>query len=183
MTQGHKASYANQLLMGWALACVAVLMQIPSARAGDDAACQRFVGTYLITIPDDAGGIDSRSLMVFSADGGFRFVDSNQGGVTGVYNPFTAAAGRWKCDPYVAWPHTASAVGLDFSLPGSVGGEQQIARLDFFGMTVDLHPGQIEGTGTLRFFPLDGDPVNSPANDAEPFSFEGVRLSAQPQIP
>jgi hypothetical protein len=145
--------------------------------------CRHFIGTYLVTNPDDSGGIDSRSLLIFSADGAFQFIDSNQGGVESEYNPFTTAAGRWTCDRGDRWSRTASAVALDFTLPGTVAEDQMIARLDFFDMSVDWHTGAIAGMATLRFFPLDGDPLNPPPSTEEPFAFDGERVSGQAQIP
>lgn len=137
--------------------------------------CKEFVGTYLVDNLNDDGSVDSRSLIVLAADGTFLFVDSNQAGVEGSFNPFTDAAGRWSCRAEES-SRVAEAVVLDFTLPGSEGDEQSVARLDYYGVTVDRHGG-IAGQATLRFFALDADPLNAPANTAPPFRFEGQRIT------
>jgi hypothetical protein len=53
-------------------------------------------------------------------------------------------------------------VALDFTLPGSVTTEQNIARLDLFDIVVDQQTGHIEGTASLRLFDLDAGPSNPP---------------------
>ncbi len=137
--------------------------------------CDSFVGTYLVDNLDDDGSVDSRSLIVLAADGTFLLVDSNQAGVDGSFNPFTDAAGSWSCRRH-GLRSVAEAVVLDFTLPGSEGDEQSIARLDYFDLTVDRQ-GSIEGEATLRFFPLDTDPLHAPPNTATPYSFQGQRIT------
>lgn len=137
--------------------------------------CEGFVGTYLVDDLDDDGTVDSRSLIVLAADGTFLLVDSNQAGVEGSFNPFTDAAGSWSCRRH-GLRSVAEAVVLDFTLPGSEGDDQSIARLDYFDMTVDRQ-GSIEGQATLRFFPLDADPLHPPPNTATPYRFQGQRIT------
>jgi hypothetical protein len=174
----------RQAVARLALAALPALGCASGARAGIGLFARgQFIGTYLITIPDDSGGIESRSLLVFFADGAFELIDSNQGGIVDELNPFTDAAGRWTCGRTSGWRRTASAVALDFTQPGTVAQDQMIARLDFYGMTVNYHAGHIEGMATLRFFPLDGDPLHPPPNTEEPFTFEGERVSGNAQVP
>ena len=142
--------------------------------------CQEFVGTYLITNFEEDGTIDSRSLITFWADGNFSFIDSNQGGVPGEFNPFTEAAGSWTCRREGFKENVATMVTLDFTLPGTEGSVQQIARLDFFDVTVNRLTGKIRGSALLRFFPFDSNPLSPPETIEDPFSFEGQRVTARP---
>ncbi len=156
---------------------LALLVMAPGPARAESRACRAFVGTYLVTVLGDTGGVNSRSLIVFSADGTFGFINSNQGGIESAFDPFTDAAGSWSCRGKGS-KRQAYAVALDFTLPGTLGSEQAIARLDFYDVTVDRWSGTLKGSATLRFFPLDGEPLTPPANTAEPFSFEGRRVSA-----
>ena len=156
-----------------------VLLALGSANAWAETSlrgCTEFVGTYLVDNLDDDGSVDSRSLIVLAADGTFLFVDSNQAGVEGSFNPFTDAAGRWSCRLEDSGK-VAEAVVLDFTLPGSEGDAQFVARLDYDDVTVDSDTGAIAGQATLRFFPLDADPLDAPANTAPPVTFQGQRIT------
>ncbi len=165
---------------------LALMLMTPSvSKAVADAdsrvrTCREFVGTYLITNFEDDGSIDSRSLITFWKDGNFTFIDSNQGGVEGVFNPFTEAAGSWTCSRNEKRERVATAVTLDFTLPGTVEGDQQIARLDFFDVTVNRTTGTIKGSAKLRFFPFDSNPLGPPGIIEDPFHFEGERVQAKP---
>ena len=143
--------------------------------------CREFVGTYLITNFEEDRSIDSRSLITFWKDGNFSFIDSNQGGVSGVFNPFTEAAGSWTCSRNENRERVATMVTLDFTLPGTVDGPQEIARLDFFDVTVDRDTGNIKGSAKLRFFPFDSNPLGPPGVIEDPFFFEGERVKAVPR--
>ncbi len=173
-------------LFGVALFAAALLLCLALANLSlaktrvDQSACGDVVGTYLIEIFDDPQNrvVDARSLMSYFADGNFLFVDSNQAGVPDVFNPFTDAAGNWTCVLRLGAPKSVVALALDFVLPGTLGPEQSIARLDFYDVTVDSTAGTIAGAGTLRFFPFDGDPLNPGPNTATPFFFDGRRVSA-----
>ncbi|UCE64002.1 MAG: hypothetical protein JSU59_02310 [Nitrospirota bacterium] len=140
--------------------------------------CREFVGTYLITNFEEDRSIDSRSLITFWKDGNFTFIDSNQGGVSGVFNPFTEAAGSWTCSRYDKREKVATMVTLDFTLPGTVDAKQQIARLDFFDVTVNRTTGKITGSAKLRFFPFESNPLGPPGVIEDPFFFEGERVKA-----
>jgi hypothetical protein len=142
--------------------------------------CPEFVGTYLTTNFEDDGSIGSRSLITFWDDGNFTFIDSAQGGVSGVFNPFTEAAGSWTCSRKGIKQNVATMVTLDFTLPGTVDADQQIARLDFFHVMVNRITGKIQGSAKLRFFPFDSNPLNPPGIIEAPFFFEGERVKARP---
>ena len=147
---------------------------------GKVAKCREFVGTYLITLFEDDGTMNSRSLISLRADGNFSFIDSNQGGVPGEFNPFTEAAGSWTCKRNGKKGKVATMTGLDFTLPGTEGPNQQIARLDFFHVTVNRKTGHIQGSGKLRFFPFDSNPLDPPSDLEDSFLFEGERVTARP---
>ena len=83
--------------------------------------------------------------------------DSAEGGVPGVFNPFTTAQGTWECESRSS-PIQADATALFFSLPGSVSGGQTIGRIDY-EITSHAVSKSISGTIDLRFFPLTGNPL------------------------
>ena len=170
--QGRLLSIAVLLLL------LNVIMYSMAWADGRVRTCREFVGTYLITNFEDDGSIDSRSLMTFWKDGNFTFIDSNQGGVSGVFNPFTEAAGSWTCARNEKREKNATAVTLDFTLPGTVDADQQIARLDFFDVTVNRATGKIKGSAKLRFFPFDSNPLGPSGIIEDPFHFEGERVKA-----
>ena len=164
-----------------ALMLIAVSFSMAWADSGSRVrTCRDFVGTYLITNFEEDGSIDSRSLITFWKDGNFTFIDSNQGGVTGVFNPFTEAAGSWTCSRNEKREKVATALTLDFTLPGTVDQDQQIARLDFFDVTVNRTTGKIQGYAKLRFFPFDSTPLGPPGLLEDSFHFEGERVKAEP---
>lgn len=128
-------------------------------------------GSYLITITDSSGNFASRAVLNLSRDGNAFMIDSNEGGVNGVTNPFTSALGSWSCK---SGRHVSAAVTvLDFSLPGPVQNGQGIARLDY-QMSPGASSGTVSGTIDLRFFALDGDPLTPPLPPPLEFTFSGV---------
>jgi len=148
---------------------------------GKSSMCGEFVGTYLITNFEEDGFIDSRSLITFWGDGNFGFIDSNQGGVPAEFSPFTDAAGSWSCSLKGRKRKVATMVILDFTLPPRTeGSEQQIARIDFFDVTVDRKTGKIKGSAKLRFFPFESNPLDPIDIIENSFVFEGKRVTARP---
>lgn len=141
---------------------------------GDHASgsCRKaLTGSYLITITDSSGNFVSRAVVNLSRDGNARVIDSNEGGISGVSNPFTSELGSWSCK---SGRHVSAAVTvLDFSLPGPVQSVQSIARLDY-QISPGKSSGTISGTVDLRFFPLDGDPLTPPLSPPAEFRFNGV---------
>lgn len=110
-------------------------------------------GTYLSTIVDDQGRTLSRSILTFHQDGTMQSIDSNQAGIPGAFNPFTENAGRWASTGH----GEMRASAISFTLPGSEGAEQQLARNDFRAR-IDPKSGMLEGTVKLMFYPLTADP-------------------------
>jgi hypothetical protein len=56
-------------------------------------ACDGLVGTYVTTFTDREGVFSSRGLMTFTASGVLLVNDSAQGGVPGIWDPFSATQG------------------------------------------------------------------------------------------
>jgi hypothetical protein len=148
----------------------AVLSLAPSAHSQSQGRMARIVGTYLSTIVNDQNEMLSRAILTFHQDGTIQSIDSNQAGVAGVFNPFTENAGVWE--PTNHGGIRASAIS--FTLPGSEGDEQQLARNDFRAR-IDPRTGMLEGTVELTFYPLTADP-NGDVGD----SLGVFRWTAQP---
>jgi hypothetical protein len=144
------------------------------------ASCRDFVaGTYLTTISDSTGNFASRSLITLTTDGNILVADSNQGGVSGVYNPFSAAHGSWKCQKN----GDIAATALNFNLSGplplasnplSIAGE--IYHISFNQSTHTL-----QGTIQLRFFDLNATVQEATGSSgvAQTFTFTGQRITAK----
>ena len=142
-----------------------------------DNACGALPGTYLVTVSNSDGSFASRQVVTLTEDGNVIISDSGQGGETGVFNPFTTGQGTWECQSHYP-PIQADAITLDFSLPGSVSGPQQIGRADY-QITFSLASKTISGTLDLRFFPLTGNPLVSPLPaPASTYTFTGVRVTS-----
>jgi hypothetical protein len=72
--------------------------------------CRSFVtGTYLTTIVDANGQFASRGVITLTADGNLFVIDSNQGGVEKVFNPFGDTQGAYTCTSN----QEISAVGIN----------------------------------------------------------------------
>lgn len=138
--------------------------------------CQPVVGAYLVTVTDSTGNFASRQVLTLSEDGNAFVVNSNQGGLTGAFNPFTSEQGSWNCERSPLRSPVATATVLDFSLPGSVAGAQTIARGDYQISFAPL-PQTISGSIALRFFPLTGNPLAKPLPPpASTFTFTGFLI-------
>ncbi len=123
----------NTLLFSSVLACT--LLATPNVVRGDDfsvpetiantARCRLNVtGAYLTKIFNSDGTIGSRGVITLTADGNFFVIDSNQGGVTNVFNPFSSGQGAWKCDGKTG----VSARSITFAYPGSAGSTGSMAE-------------------------------------------------------
>jgi len=143
--------------------------QVTNARPLTD--CDHFTGTYLTTLTDADGNFASRSILTLSVDGTLLSSNSSQGGLKGVFNPFTTAQGTWQCTGSQAFAATV----LDFTLEGSAGPDLGIGRLDYKAM-VDRETQAVEGTVELRFFPLKGNPLSDKTTLSGTFSFVGQRI-------
>ena len=137
------------------------------------AICNKFVtGTYLTTIKNADGTFASRGLITLTKDGNFIVGDSSQGGISGVFNPFTTGQGTWACTK----KKEITARSLDFSLSNQ--GGTGIARTDYRA-TFDPKTQTVQGTISLHLFDLQGDPLNSDGQDGGTTSFTGQFVSAQ----
>jgi hypothetical protein len=143
------SAYRRRLL---ALAVAILSLAVPaySQSRGRPA---RIVGTYLSTIVNDQDEMLSRAILTFHQDGTIQSTDSNQAGVPGVFNPFTENAGLWELTSRGG----IRASAISFTLPGSEGDEQRLARNDFRAR-IDPITGTLEGTVELTFYPLTADP-------------------------
>jgi hypothetical protein len=141
-------------------------------------ACAKLSGTYLTSVFTPAGDFSLRGLLTFTPTGAMFVVESAEGGLEGIVNPYSDAQGAWKCVARQGDTIKAQATVLDFTFPGSLGSQQFIARVDY-DISLDAPSGTIGGTLELRLFPLQGDPLNTPAPPFAEFEFEGERVRAQ----
>src|SRR5215510_12300818 len=142
------------------LACLgAVALHAPLAAA--DALSLLRGATYLITITDAQGAFASRAVMTLHGDRTLSAIDSGQGGPTFF---FTSQLGAWKPDG------KDGAVGrtLDFDFPPA----PDVARLDYI-FTFSADSTHVNGTITLRSFPLQGDPLDGGGTVVGEFTFTG----------
>ena len=110
--------------------------QVTKAKIEVDACKRLVVGTYLTTFTDEISDFKgrrsasskfiSRGLLTLFYDGTVSNIDSSQGGIEGVFNPFTNAQGSWRC----TGNQTFIATYLNFNLAGSEGPDLGIARID-----------------------------------------------------
>lgn len=134
--------------------------------------CGKLVtGTYLITISQN-GNFASRSLITLDGARNFFVVDSNQGGVPGVFNAFSDSQGAWKC----SGNQEITSRTLNFGYPGDEG-PASLARIDY-RVTFNPENRKVEGTITLRFFDLNANPLKDNAPVAGRFTFTGQRVTA-----
>jgi hypothetical protein len=168
------------------LAITAAMSPI-EAMAGDPAleTCRALAGTYVTVVTDVEGVFSSRGLLTFTADGVFLMSDSAQAGIPGVYDPFESAQGAWRCLGMEGNSLSATAVGLNFVLPGD-GRAAVFGRVDY-DIDLDLEKGVLTARAALSFTP-DGDlesanPIAKPGPVFERFDVEGTRVAAAEQIP
>lgn len=139
----------------------------------EQAVCRKFVsGTYLTTIKDVNGNFASRGLITLTKDGNFIVDDSSQGGVAGVFNPFTTAQGTWTC----TGKNEITARALDFSLSNQ--GGTGIGRIDYRA-TFDPKTKTVQGTIVLRLFELQANPLLDDGQDGGTSSFTGQFVTAK----
>ncbi|MEH2347223.1 MAG: hypothetical protein V7K55_04335 [Nostoc sp.] len=130
-------------------------------------------GSYLTTIFNQDGSTSSRGVITLTADGNFFVVDSSQGGVTNVFNPFSSGQGAWKCDGKTG----VSARSITFAFPGSTGATGSIARSDYQA-SFNPQTQTVEGTITLRFFGLNANPLLNNVPAVGTFKFSGQQIKA-----
>ncbi|MEH2074559.1 MAG: hypothetical protein V7K57_09225 [Nostoc sp.] len=129
-------------------------------------------GSYLTTIFNQDNSIGSRGVITLTADGNFFVIDSNQGGVTNVFNPFTNGQGAWKCDGKTQ----VSARSITFTFPGSAGAGG-IGRADYQA-SFNPQTQTVQGTITLRLFNLNANPLSNNVSPVGTFNFSGQRIKA-----
>jgi hypothetical protein len=144
----------------------------------DRAACGGFVGSYVTTFTDQEGVFSSRGVMTFTSDGVLLVSDSAQGGIPGVWDPFSSAQGTWKCLSEEGGKLSIRAVGLNFVLPAD-GRTPRFGRVDYEA-SLDTGTGTLSGSATLRLTSendLEGaDPVTEPGAEVDAFNFDGERV-------
>ncbi|MEH1813462.1 MAG: hypothetical protein V7K26_00845 [Nostoc sp.] len=130
-------------------------------------------GSYLTTIFNSNGTIGSRGVITFTTDGNFFVIDSNQGGVTNVFNPFSSGQGAWKCNGTTG----VSARSITFAYPGSAGSTGSIAQSDYQA-SFNPQTQTVQGTITLRFFNLNANPLLDNVPPVGTFNFSGQQIKA-----
>ena len=160
--------------------CLAGMSPVTTAGEADPAACRALAGTYVTAITDREGVFASRGLLTFVADGVFLDTDSAQGGVPGVFDPFTTVQGAWRCAGALDGRIEVVATGLNFVVPGNER-PHAFGRTDY-RLTLDTASGTLSGTVELRFTPdadLEAaDPVGKPGPLFDTFHVDGQRLAA-----
>ncbi len=140
--------------------------------------CKDVAGTYLTTVTDIEDVFMSRGLITFTSDGNFLVNDSGQGGLPGVFEPFSSGQGTWKCVEKLSDGLKVEAVALTFTMP-SANRRPAIGRVDY---TASVNPASNKITGKIALkFSSEGDlemsdPVNAPGAVFEEFSFDGERV-------
>jgi len=137
------------------------------------AICRKFVaGTYLTTIKDANGKFASRALITLTEEGNLITSDSNQGGVSGQFDPFTTSQGTWVCNGNRAI--TGRALNFNLSNKGGSG----IARNDFKASFNPITQ-TVEGTIELRLFDLKSNPLQGNGQNGGSFFFTGQLVTAR----
>ncbi|MBD2441497.1 hypothetical protein [Nostoc sp. FACHB-110] len=130
-------------------------------------------GSYLTTIFNPDGSTGSRGVITLDSDGNFFVIDSNQGGVTNVFNPFSNGQGSWKCNSKTR----VIARSITFAFPGSAGANGSIGRADYQA-SFNPQTQTVQGTITLRFFNLNANPLLNNVSPVGTFNFSGQRITA-----
>ena len=138
--------------------------------------CKEAVGSFVSSITDIEGVYQSRGLVTFSGDGTFAINDSGQGGVEGVYEPFSSSQGVWGCKKTGGKTISLTAVGINFTLP-KTSGRNGIGRVDYTA-TYDVDTNSMTGTIDLRFSGAD-DLESANPNEIDGPAFEQFQFTAQ----
>ncbi|MEH2128214.1 hypothetical protein [Nostoc sp.] len=175
----NKIWFGNSLLFSSVLA--STLLASPNVARSNDftvaetpattASCRlNATGSYLTTIFNADNSISSRGVITLDGDGNFFVTDSNQGGVTNVFNPFTSGQGAWKCDGKTG----VSARSITFAFPGSAGAGS-IGRADYQA-SFNPQTQTVQGTITLRLFNLNANPLLDNVSPVGTFNFSGQQI-------
>ena len=147
----------------------------PINTTSDQAGCGKLVtGTYVTTISTSNGEFASRSIITLTPGGNILVADSNQGGVPGVFNPFTETQGAWKCTKN----GEITAKVFNFSLTGPEGTAVGLARQNY-SVTFDRQTQTVQGTIKLRFLDLNANSLDADGSDGGTFTFTGQRITAE----
>lgn len=138
-------------------------------------ACGKLAGTYLTSVFNSAGVFQLRGLLTFTPAGAMFVIESAEGGLPGIVNPYSDAQGAWRCVARDGAGIEARATVLNFTYPGPLGPQQFVARVDY-DITMGPASRTIEGSLELRLFPLQGDPLHTPSPPIGEFTFEGERV-------
>lgn len=154
----------------------------PSWVAASESSCESVVGTYLTTITDREGVFSSRGLMTFAPAGVLIMSDSAQGGVPGVWDPFSSSQGAWRCMSSDDGKLQVGAVGLNFVLPAD-GRPPSVGRVDYQA-NLDTGSDELSGKATLHLSnatDLEGaNPMSKPGKVVDEFQFDGIRVTVEP---
>lgn len=149
-------------------------------KAAEPVSCEGITGTYVTTITDREGVFASRGVITFAAGGIILVSDSAQGGVPGVWEPFSNGQGEWQCLGAEGDSKNLSAVALNFVLPKD-GSSPSFGRVDY-KITIDPKKGTMEGSAALMLKPGGDieaeDPLNEPGKVIDEFHLDGVKLTA-----
>jgi hypothetical protein len=141
------------------------------ARAASRGCRSLVTGSYLTTIVDANGELASRGVITLTADGNIFVIDSNQGGVAGVFNPFGDTQGAYTC----ASNQEIRAVGINFGFSGP-DGVNDIARSDI-SATFDPKAQTTQGTITVRSYALSANPLAEQGSVVGTFPLTGQRIT------
>ncbi|WP_414570951.1 hypothetical protein [Nostoc sp. CCY 9925] len=120
--------------------------------------------------------IGSRGVITLTADGNFFVIDSNQGGVPKVFNPFSSGQGAWKCNGKTG----VIARSITFAYPGSTGTAGSTGSFGRADYQASFNPQTqtVQGTITLRLFNLNANPLSNNVPPLGTFNFSGQRIKA-----
>lgn len=153
--------------------------QAAADASADVAACGAAVGTYVTSVSDREGVFSSRGLMTLTGDGIVLMADSAQGGVPGIWDPFTGSQGSWKCAGADGEKLQLKAVALNFVVPGD-GRTSAFGRVDYQA-SFDVKSGELSGKATLSFFAgqdLEShNPASGPGKLVDEFQFDAHRVT------
>lgn len=153
------------------VAAVLLLLGAASGEAFAAAGCLQLTGSYLIDV-ESGKSLSSRQVLTLTADGNAFVIDSNQGGVTGSFDPFSSEQGSWTCQS----ADRATATVLDFDIPAGSPKGQHLYRADY---KITGHPATktISGTIELRQFPFTANPLKHPLpTPIATFTFTGAAI-------
>ena len=141
--------------------------------------CRAAVGSFVTTITDIEGVFQSRGLATITAGGVVFLNDSGQGGIPGIFQPFSSGQGAWACASGDVGEVKIKAVILNFTLPEN-SGRSGFGRVDYTA-TYDVAAKTLSGKIALHFSGEDdlesADPNTVDGPPYEEFQFTGERIN------